>query len=109
MTITPTPTWTRSMERAMREEVKPTRCVDGTYRVPSVSHPGTFHTVLLDDAGHIIHCDCLGFAHGGRQRPCKHAGAVALAISFLGGHSFVIEREMDTVATTKRQLFRAEA
>jgi SWIM zinc finger len=106
MTITPTPTWTRAMARATRESVKPTRRVDGTYRVPSVSHPGTFHTVLLDDAGKIIHCDCLGFEHGGRQRPCKHAGAVALAISFLGGHSIAIEREMDTAPTTRHQIFR---
>jgi hypothetical protein len=107
MTITPTPTWIRAMERAQRESVKPTRLLDGTYRVPSVSTPGTFHTVIVDGAGHITHCsNCKGWEHGQRTHPCKHAGAVALAISFLAGHSIAVEREMDTAATTRAQLFR---
>ncbi len=86
MTITPTSPWCRAMQRARREGLKPTRQTDGTYRVRSTSRSGVFHVVRVDGAGHIIDCsDCPGWARGGRQRPCKHAGTTALAIVFLAG------------------------
>lgn len=71
--------WEKAMTRAISEGLKATRRVDGTYRVPSVSAPGTVHTVTLDARGQIASCDCLGWTHGGRQHPCKHAGACAIA------------------------------
>jgi len=90
MTITPTAPWQRAMQRAIREHVKPTRQTDGTFRVPSVSTPGTNHIVTVNEFGHIIDCsDCQGWQHGGRQRPCKHVAAVALAIVFLSGAHIV--------------------
>lgn len=87
-TVTVTPTWQRSMERALREGLKATKTVAGTYRVRSISHPGTLHTVTLDTAGRIVDCsDCKGWIHGGRANPCKHAGAVALARAYeCGAH-----------------------
>lgn len=112
MTFTPTTSWQRAMKRAIREGLKATRRVDGTYRVASISAPTTSHTVLVDDAGRIIHCsDCKGWENGGRLRPCKHAGAVAVALTFLGGHSIAIERTDPPMESysTKRQLFRSEA
>jgi hypothetical protein len=112
MTFTPTANWRRAMERAIRAGLKATRCVDGTYRVPSVSHPGAIHSVIVNDAGHITYCsDCMGWDHGQRAHPCKHAGAVALALTYLGGHSNNVARSepiMQTAASSKRQLFRAE-
>lgn len=52
--------------------LKPTKTVDGTYRVRSVSKPGTFHTVVLDDAGRILRCSqCKGWEQGkGPGRQC---------------------------------------
>jgi hypothetical protein len=86
MTITPTSPWERAIRRALRERLKATLRADGTFRVASVSKPGTFHTVRLDECGRIIHCsECKGWENGGRERPCKHAGAVALAIAALKG------------------------
>ena len=80
MTITVPQNWQRAMARARREGLKATKRTDGTYRVRSVSRPGAFHIVSLDERGRIVHCsDCLGWANGERQRPCKHAGAVAVA------------------------------
>ncbi len=85
-TITPTSPWCRAMERAIRENVKPTKRTDGSFRVRSVSRPGVAHIVSVDESGHITECsDCQGWAHGGRQRPCKHAASVALAILSLMG------------------------
>jgi len=84
--VTPNAAWTRAMQRAHDQRVKPTRRTDGTFRVRSTSRPGTFHIVSVDAAGHIVDCsDCPGWANGGRQRPCKHAGATALAMLFLMG------------------------
>lgn len=111
MTITLNQTWQRAIERAMREGLKATRCVDGTYRVRSVSHPGSQHIVTMNDAGHIDHCsDCLGWENGGRQRPCKHAGAVALAIIYLQGAHVNLEAETDIESrTTRSQPYQAVA
>jgi len=110
VTVTPTSAWCRAMERAIRENVKPTRQTDGSFRVPSVSTPGTFHIVTVDQAGHIIDCSaCPGWANGGR-RPCKHAASVALAIMFLAGaHSTPARSEPAPVPSPSRsrgQLFR---
>lgn len=89
-TIHPTSAWCRAMQRARREGVKPTKRTDGTYRVRSISRPGAFHIVTVDGSGHIVHCsDCPGWANGGRQRPCKYAGATALAIAFIAGAHIV--------------------
>lgn len=85
MTITVTPAWQRAMQRALADDQKPTLRTDGTYRVPSKSSPGAFHTVRLDAHGHIIHCDCKGWERYGRSNPCRHAGAVALARSYMMG------------------------
>jgi len=112
MTITVNRTWQRAIQRAIREGLKATRCIDGTYRVRSVSHPGTHHIVTMDNAGRIDHCtDCLGWENGGRQRPCKHAGAVALA-----GANVTLEADPWNVPetdiqsnTTRSQLFREVA
>lgn len=112
MTITPTVNWTKAMQRAIDEGLKPTRCVDGTYRVRSVSKPGAYHTVVLDDAGHIIHCtDCKGWEHGGRLHPCKHAAAVALAVSYLMGASIIPQRREPgpVEGQSGRSLFREVA
>lgn len=111
MTITVNRTWQRAIQRAMREGLKATRCVDGTYRVRSVSHPGTHHIVTMDDAGRIDHCtDCLGWENGGRQRPCKHAGAVALAIIYLAGAHVALEADTCIESHTSRsQLYQAVA
>lgn len=111
MTIHPGPNWTKAMQRAIDQGLKATKTVDGTYRVRSVSKPGTFHTVILDDAGHILHCsDCKGWERGGRQHPCKHAGAVALARAYLSGASIAPRRVDDVVAVRqgRRQLYREE-
>lgn len=112
MTITPDRHWTRAMHRAINEGLKPTRQVDGSYRVRSTSHPGMFHVVTLDEAGHITHCgDCLGWERGGRQHPCKHAAAVALAVSYLLGAHIAPRRETDRVVYSdhsRRQIFREE-
>ncbi len=108
MTITPSPTWTKAMQRAIREDLKPTRRVDGAFRVCSISHPGTVHIVTLDGAGHIADCsDCLGWVHGGRAHPCKHAGATALGIAFLEGHS-IIPASDDAIYTnhSRQRLYR---
>lgn len=90
MTITVTRNWQRAIERALREGLKATKTAGtvGPYRVRSVSHPGTLHTVTLDTAGHIVSCsDCPGWNRYGRRNPCKHAGAVALARAFeCGAH-----------------------
>ena len=111
MTITVNRTWQRAIERAMREGLKATKCVDGTYRVRSVSRPGAHHIVTMDSAGRIDHCtDSLGWENGGRQRPCKHAGAVALAIIYLAGAH--VNLEADTCIesrTTRAQLYQAVA
>jgi len=89
-TIHPTSAWCRAMQRARREHVKPTKQADGAFRVRSVSRPGTFHIVTVDGSGHIVNCsDCPGWKQGGRRRPCKHAGATALAIAFLAGAHIV--------------------
>jgi hypothetical protein len=87
MTITVTTTWERSMRRALAEHVKATKRADGTFRVPSVSTADTFHTVTLDAAGHIASCDCKAFQRWGRKFPCKHAGAVAIALSAMAGNT----------------------
>ncbi len=92
-TVTPTSAWCRAMQRAIRENVKPTKQTDGTYRVRSISRPGVNHIVTVDQAGRIVDCsDCKGWANGGRQRPCKHAGATALAIVYLSGASIIPTR-----------------
>ncbi len=88
-TITPTSAWCRAMQRAICEHVKPTRQTDGSFRVPSVSTPGVVHIVSVNEAGHIIHCDCTGWQHGGRSHPCKHAASVAMAIMFMKGAHIV--------------------
>jgi hypothetical protein len=90
MTITISGNWKRAIERAMRDGLKPTKRTDGTCRVRSTSRPGIVHTVSLDGSGHIVDCsDCPGWEQGGRQRPCKHAGAVALARAYLMGAHIV--------------------
>jgi hypothetical protein len=78
------------MERAMREGLKATKRVDGSFRVPSVSEPGKVHIVTLDEAGHIVDCsDCKGWERYGRSNPCKHAGAVAIGLAYLQGAHIV--------------------
>jgi len=111
-TVTPTSPWCRAMQRAIRENVKPTRQTDGTFRVPSVSTPGTNHIVTVNEFGHIIDCsDCQGWQHGGRQRPCKHVASVALAIVFLSGaHITPAGTEPVSVpspSSSRGQIFRA--
>lgn len=111
MTITPTSPWCRAMQRAIREGVKPTRQTDGTFRVRSVSRPGKCHIVSVDGAGHIVECsDCPGWKSGGRQRPCKHAGSVALAIVFLKGANITPARTepmpVPSPSCSRGQLFR---
>lgn len=106
-TVTITPTWRRAMERAMREGLKATRCVDGTYRVPSASRRGTTHTVILDDAGRIIHCTgCKGWEQGGRERPCKHAGSVAIARAFERGDHLITPAPSIESRFRRGQMFR---
>jgi len=109
-TITPTSAWCRAMQRAIRQHVKPTRQSDGSFRVPSVSTPGTHHIVRLDQAGHIVHCDCRGWQQYGRTNPCKHAASVALGILFLAGAHITPSRsEPAPVASPSRsrgQIFR---
>lgn len=115
MTITVTPGWQRAMERAQREGLKATLTVDGTFRVRSVSKPGTFHTVSLDEHGHIAHCsDCKGWENGGRQRPCKHAGAAAIGRAYLTGVELVPAKDEEPMPVAsfrpaRAQIFRAEA
>src|SRR5689334_10885756 len=114
MTITPNPAWTRAMQRALASGYRPTRRVDGSYRVPSKSCPGTVHIVSVDEAGHITHCDCKGWEQGGRQRPCWHAGAVALARLFLLGAHITPQRTLEpasvgSLVPTRRQILRIEA
>jgi len=90
MTITPTSAWCRAMQRAISEHVKPTKQTDGAFRVHSTSRPGVFHIVSVDASGRIVACsDCPGWAQGGRRRPCKHAGSVAMAIAFMAGAHIV--------------------
>ncbi len=109
-TVTPTSAWCKAMRRARRESIKPTRQGDGTYRVPSVSTPGAVHIVTLDQAGHIVHCDCKGWEHGGRSHPCKHAASVALAIMFLAGNHITPARSdpmpVPSLSVSRGQLFR---
>ncbi len=110
-TITPTSAWCRAMERARRENVKPTKRSDGTYRVRSISRPGAFHIVSVDQAGHIVDCsDCPGWTQGGRQRPCKHAGATALAIVYLSGAHITPSRSepapVPSPSRSRGQIFR---
>jgi len=113
-TVTVTPTWQAAMQRALRDHLKATRQVDGTYRVPSVSQPGKWHIVSLDKAGHIIDCsDCKGWENGGRERPCKHAGAVALGRAYeTGAHLVIARRRVENLPvqtrTTRSQLYRSE-
>jgi len=109
-TVTPTSAWCRAMQRAIREHVKPTKRTDGTFRVPSVSTPGQDHIVTMDASGHIIHCDCVGWQHGGRIRPCKHVAAVALAIMFLAGAHIVPSTSepasVPSFSPSRSQIFR---
>jgi SWIM zinc finger len=111
MTITPTAPWERAMRRAHAARIKPTKRANGTYTVPSTSKPGTLHTLMLDEAGRIALCDCKGWQAGGRGRPCIHAGAVALALTFTRGHSIAVAPDdapaMHTAPTSGRQLMRA--
>ena len=111
MTITVSGNWKRAMERSLREGLKATKRVDGTYRVPSVSEPGKQHIVTLDAAGHIIGCsDCLGWERYGRRSPCKHAGSVAIARAYLlGAHLVVKSPIVETSSRGKSQLFPQEA
>lgn len=98
MTINPTPAWQRAIHRALGHRVKPTLLADGTFRVPSASRTVPFHIVSRDKSGQIAHCsDCKGWAQGGRERPCWHAGACALAIAYLKGDHFLISTEEGTV------------
>jgi hypothetical protein len=87
MTITVTATWEKAMRRALAAGMKATKRADGTFTVPSQSNPGTIHTVTLNAAGHITSCDCKGWARFGRKNACKHAGAVAIALSALAGNT----------------------
>lgn len=110
-TVTPTSAWCRAMERAIREHVKPTRQTDGSYRVRSTSRPGVVHIVSVDAAGRIVDCsDCPGWKSGGRQRPCKHAGATALAIMFLAGAHITQSRSepapVPSPSCARGQIFR---
>jgi hypothetical protein len=87
MMIIPTSPWEKAMRRAIAAGMKATKRGDGTFRVPSQSAPGTTHTVELDQCGRIAQCDCKGWARFGRKNPCKHAGAVAIALSALSGNT----------------------
>lgn len=89
MTITVSPTWQQAMERALADKQKAHLHTDGTFTVPSKSCPGAFHTVLVDEAGHITHCTCRGWERYGRSNPCRHAGAVALARAYMMGAHLV--------------------
>lgn len=112
MTITVTGPWRRAMERALRDGLKPTKRADGTYRVRSTSRPDCVHIVTLDQHGHIASCsDCPGWENGGRERPCKHAGSVALARAYeLGAHLRIDRDDAGVVVarTTRSQIYRAE-
>lgn len=110
-TVTPNAAWTRAMQRAVDQRLKPTRQTDGTYRVRSTSRPGVNHIVTVDPTGRIVDCsDCKGWANGGRQRPCKHAGATALAIVYLSGASIIPTRDdpmpVPSPSVSRGQLFR---
>lgn len=110
MTITPTPNWTRAMQHAMPGGLKPTRRVDGTYRVCSTSQPGTFHIVTLDDAGQITRCsDCKGWERYGRHNPCKHAAAVAIARAYEMGASIAPQRDSVVYGDRSRSQLMREA
>jgi hypothetical protein len=115
MTITVSGNWKRAMERAFHEGLKATRRVDGSYTVPSVSRPGTTHRLIVDTAGQISGCsDCKGWDQGGRDNPCKHAGAVALARACECGAHLAIERQapvpvIESLHRGKSQLFRTGA
>ena len=110
MTITVSGNWKRALERALRQGLKATKRVDGTYRVPSVSEPGKFHILTLDPAGHIAGCsECLGWERYGRGNPCKHAGAVAIARAFeLGAHLVVRSTTVESSYRGKSHVFRQE-
>src|SRR5947209_4506777 len=71
--------WERAMARATAEHLRAERINATTYAVRSVSKATCDkHLVHLSPAGRIIKCDqCPGWDHGGRERPCMHAGAVA--------------------------------
>ncbi len=108
-TIRPDARWTRAMERSQATG-KPTRQPDGNFRVPSLSRPGTYRTVSVTD-GKITGCTCPGWRS--RSAPCRHAGAVAVAMAFLAGASIVPQRrEVEPYPVdsqrSRRQLFRQE-
>jgi uncharacterized Zn finger protein len=66
----------RAMERAVTQNVWVEPQEDGTYRTPSISESGQFHTVTVDKLGNVT-CDCLA---GERGMACKHAAAVCMYI-----------------------------
>ncbi len=72
-------TWKRAMDRATESKLQAIKLDDAHYIVKSRKYaPGAYHMVSLDAAGRICDCsNCPGWTHGGRQRPCYHAGAVA--------------------------------
>jgi hypothetical protein len=115
MTITPTPTWEKAIRRAIARGLKATLRADGTFRVASVSTPGTFHTVKLNAAGRIIECDCKGWTRYGRTNPCQHSGAVAVALVALKGRSLetasvpAVDLGVTDFRPGKSQLFRTVA
>jgi hypothetical protein len=71
-----TPSKARANEQALSQNVWVEPLGNDTYCTPSISRPGQFHTVTVDDAGYT-HCDCPA---GIANNPCKHTAAVCMHI-----------------------------
>lgn len=104
--------WQRAMDRATADHLHAIRLDAGGYAVRSTSsHPGDHHIVVVRN-GKIVRCTrCPGW--GGRDNPCKHAGAVAKRLMRESKPvAPVVERKSDTAViysnTTRGQIYRTE-